>query len=267
MASKKQVAAWLAERGLTFTEMTDAQKWEMRQAVNVCGAATSSSNYKAPCPKPPMSNGRCRTHGGAAKRGMAHPNYGPGTYSRYAPTKWVDAIAAANSDAQLSSLKRDIELIEGPINELLKKLDTGTGNDADQAKVIGSARALLEAIQDRDQARMARILPELHEQLEAGALETGVVEELQEWIDLRRQLVGEESKREQRLQTMISAEEAMRQFGALAIAVKQNVRRLVDRRLLEEDNASELLDGISEDFIRIIGVTASPGLKAGVEED
>ena len=87
MASSGKVTAWLAAQGWTFTEMTEAQKLEMRSTLNICGYATSGSKRQRPCARPPSPNGRCKTpgHGGAALKGIAHPGYKHGDYSPVQP--------------------------------------------------------------------------------------------------------------------------------------------------------------------------------------
>ena len=49
MANSGKVTAWLAAQGWTFTEMTKAQKFEMRSTLNICGYATSGSKRTRPC--------------------------------------------------------------------------------------------------------------------------------------------------------------------------------------------------------------------------
>ena len=53
MANSGKVTAWLAAQGWTFTEMTEAQKFEMRLTLNICGYATSGSKWTRPCARAP----------------------------------------------------------------------------------------------------------------------------------------------------------------------------------------------------------------------
>ena len=267
MKTKAEVAQWLDDRGWTFTEMTDAQKWEMRQTLNICGAATSTSKYKAPCPKLPMANGRCKTHRGDAKRGIAHPNYKHGKYSRYSPMKWIEAMERAAEDPQLADLNRDLITVEAAIDETLRRIDLGASTDVKTTKLIGSARALMQAVKKGDGVTVQRLIPAIESLTDEEQIDADLRSELKEWIDLRRQLIGEESKVRQRLQTSVSLEEASRQFQALALAVKSNIRKMSERRELSKDQADVLLDNISEDFIRIVGFTALPRPEASLSED
>ena len=50
---QEKVTAWLAAQGWTFAEMTEAQKFEMRSTLNICGYATSGSKRTRPCARAP----------------------------------------------------------------------------------------------------------------------------------------------------------------------------------------------------------------------
>ena len=139
MANSGKVTAWLAAQGWTFTEMTEAQKFEMRSTLNICGYATSGSKRQRPCARPPSPNGRCKTpgHGGAALKGIAHPGYKHGDYSRYSPTKWIHSLERAAKDPELFNLRRDVELAESGLNEALERMDLGIGGDRLMADIVG----------------------------------------------------------------------------------------------------------------------------------
>ena len=160
MANSGEVTTWLVAQGWTFTEMTEAQKFEMRSTLNICGYATSGSKRQRPCARPPSPNGRCKTpgHGGAALKGIAHPGYKHGDYSRYSPTKWIHSLERAAKDPQLLDLRRDIELAESGLNEALERMDLGAADDRRMADIVGNVRTLLSALGRNDQETSDRML-------------------------------------------------------------------------------------------------------------
>ena len=255
MATKKEVQAWLDAQGWVFVEMTDAQKWEMRQALNICGAATSSSKYKFPCSKPPMPNGRCKTHRGGAAHGIAHHNYKHGKYveDRYKPLRWVEALERASTDATLESLRRDLELVEAAIDEMLRRMDEGTSTDESMAAIIGTSRALLDAIRSEDDLALSRLLNSLDELVDTEPIDQAVKDELREWIDLRIRLVSEVSKSRQRLQIQMSVEVSYLHYDEVCRSFHANILKFVETRLIEKGVADDLLRAIQDDFGRAVG--------------
>ena len=265
--TKAELAAWLKERQWTFTEMTEAEKVEMRRTLDICGAATSVSKYEQPCSVKPMRNGsgRCRKHGGASPRGIAHPSYEGKGYSRYSPAKWIQSLEAAANDPQLLDLRRDIELAEAGLNEALERMDLGIGDDKQTAELVGSVRTLLGALNDGEQDVAARMLDEIPLLVERTLLDYAVKEDIQKWMEIRLDLIGEESKIRHRLRLSVPLEEVGRQFDLLGSAIKTNVRRLVDRRVISRNDADNLLDAITDDFVRVAGFTSLPGSTADPE--
>lgn len=267
MATKQEVADWLSDRGWVFTEMTEAQKWEMRTALNVCGYATSSSNRQDPCPKPPAANGRCKTpgHGGAAKRGIAHPGYKHGKYSRYHPRRWTAVVERSMDDPGLQSLRRDLATAEAVINDLMHRIEDGAGTPAQHAELIGKARTLVAAIKSEDEELTNRVGPEVEMLLDQDFIEAPLRDELRDWLGLRKDLAEAESRRVQRLQQTETAESAERRVTSLGLAVRKNVRKLVERRWLTKDQGDKFLEWVVEDFLMISGppMARRPNLSNG----
>jgi hypothetical protein len=60
-----------------------------------------------PCRRAPMVNGRCSNHGGKSLKGLAHPNYKHGFYSKYDVFGiWI------SYEVQIRALKRRLERYE-----------------------------------------------------------------------------------------------------------------------------------------------------------
>lgn len=84
-----------------------------------CGAKTRSGGT---CLKSPMSNGKCRTHGGATPIGIAHPNYKLGRYSKGLSSLLGTRFADALSDSKLGELSAEIALVGAHIEDRIEKL-------------------------------------------------------------------------------------------------------------------------------------------------
>lgn len=255
MTTKAEVKRWLEGRGWVFTKMTDAQKWEMRQELEICGAATSSSDYQEPCPNSPMDNGsgRCMSHGGASPKGIASPHYKHGRYSRYQPRSWLEAYQRSMDDPGLESLRRDLATSEAVIDDLMHRIDAGAGTPDQHAKLVGVVRSFIRAVRAGDAQAMARIGPIVEDQLEQDFLDAELRDELRDWTSLRRELAEAESRRVKRLQDTETAESAERRVTSLGLSVKQNVRKMVDRRWISQDQADQFLEWITADFLQITG--------------
>jgi hypothetical protein len=67
--------------------------------IKICGARTRSG---ASCKTPPMTNGRCKMHGGKTPKGVDNKNFKTGSYSKYIKIpnlkKIYDSLVAANVD-------------------------------------------------------------------------------------------------------------------------------------------------------------------------
>ncbi len=261
MSTKAKVAAWLKEKDWTFTEITEAQKVEMRATLDICGAATAGSKRQQPCPQKPMRNGtgRCRNHGGKTPRGIASPNYAGKGYSRYSPAKWIPSLEAAANDPQLLDLRRDIELAEAGLNEALERMDLGTGDDQQMAELVGSVRTMLQALDRGDDQTSGQMLTSLPDLVEAAVFDEALKIEVRKWIQMRVELIAEDSRVQHRLQLTVPLEEVGRQFVLLGDAIKLNIGRLVDRQAMTKDDATRLLQAISDDFTRVAGFASLPG--------
>src|SRR5436305_15207335 len=67
----------------------------------------------------------CRLHGGASLRGVAHPNFAHGRYSKCLPDRLIGRYEAAQRDPELVAMRDEIALVDVRIGELLSRLDSG----------------------------------------------------------------------------------------------------------------------------------------------
>ena len=175
----------------------------------------------------------------------------------------VDTLPrTAAKDPQLRDLRRDIELAESGLNEVLQRMDLGIAGDRRMAQTVGSVRTLLSALDRNDEQTSGRMLNELPELIEATKIDADIKREVIKWMGVRLDLGAEDSRVQHRLQLTVPLEEAARQFMLLANQIELKVDRLVARQALSKDDANKFLKAISDDFIQVAGFERLPGVRA-----
>lgn len=95
---------------------------EAERPLKRCGALARSTGL--PCQKWGMQNGRCRYHGGAAKRGFELSQTKHGRYSKYIQAAGLpDKYAIARNDEKLSDLDEELAIVQALIFDAVEKLD------------------------------------------------------------------------------------------------------------------------------------------------
>src|SRR5262245_7101702 len=78
-----------------------------------CGAALRGERVGRYCPMPPCRGGtRCRMHSGKAVKGVAHPAYRTGRYSKHMPKEVRKISKEAYADDELLSLREQLAMLE-----------------------------------------------------------------------------------------------------------------------------------------------------------
>jgi hypothetical protein len=86
----------------------------------ICGAKTRNGGK---CKGKPMSNGRCRMHGGGSLAGVASPTFKDGSRSAYMPKNLASIYEQVKDET--ADLQRNMALNEAFIREKLKTLEDG----------------------------------------------------------------------------------------------------------------------------------------------
>src|SRR5262245_31214402 len=86
-----------------------------------CTAKAKGSGTQCKNPALPPTT-KCRFHGGASLRGVAHPNFKTGAHSRYLPKHLRQDYQRAVTDPELLSLKSQAALLATREMELTKQL-------------------------------------------------------------------------------------------------------------------------------------------------
>src|SRR5437667_9187740 len=116
----------------------------LNHITRLCGAKTRKG---PPCANPAMENGRCRMHRGKAVKGIAHPNFKTGKYSKYLPERMLARYQEAQSDPNLIELRGEVALTDTFLADQLSKLDRGESGELWER--------LQDAFNDFQSARMA----------------------------------------------------------------------------------------------------------------
>ena len=180
-----------------------------------------------------MDNGRCRMHGGNAKRGAGSGTFKTGKYSKYLPDRLSSRYLEAVNDPELLALRDDIALIDARLAEVLGRIDTGesgkvwesvaeTFNDLKVASRTGNANKATVAMR------------ELDDLISNGLADNVIWSEIGELLEKRRRIIESERRRLIDMQQMITAENAMLLVAALVGVIREHV---TDRGILNAISA------------------------------
>ena len=190
-----------------------------------CGAKTRSGGV---CKNAPMPNGRCRMHGGANPRGLAHHSTKHGRYSKDLPTRLAGRFEEAINDSELGTLKSEIALLDTRIGEMLSNIDTEQYGDI-WKQTSDSFHNLKAAVNSKDGSMMLAALNDMDAAIKRGYSDMSTWDNIIKVIEQRRKLTDSERKRLVDLQQMITAEQSMLLITTLMRAVKTHV---TDKRVL-----------------------------------
>jgi len=180
----------------------------------------------------------CKWHGGNSPRGIASPKWKDGRHSKYMPSRLLDRYREAASDGELLELRSEIALLDTRLSDLLTRVDHGESGST-WRKVRDAYNELRTGFITKDNDKVNDAFTSLDELIRRGVSDYAGWNEVQLIIEQRRKLVETERRRLVDMQQMISTEEAVNIYQALALAVKENV----------PDNRT--LSRIQETFIRL----------------
>jgi hypothetical protein len=170
----------------------------------------------------------CHFHGGKSLRGPAHPKFVTGRYSKVLPTRMLARYREAEKDAELTSLRDEIALVDARLADLLGRVDTRESGALWQA-LRHAYRTFKRTQAAGDVGKMREALADLEVRLDAGAPDDQAWAEIQELIEMRRKLCESEARRLATLQQMISAERLTLLMGVIVEVIAKYV---TDRQAL-----------------------------------
>ena len=194
-------------------------------AMTLCGAKTRSGN---PCKSPAMPNGRCRMHGGKSLRGIAHPQFKDGRYSKDMPVRLLERYQAAIDDPELLNMRHEIALLQSRLSDLLTRVDTGESKSLwEKAKEL--AVDIQKAIYNENYGAAIISATLLDHTIGSGLTDFEAWEQIQSIVEQIRKLSESEQKRLVAAQQMITSEQAMTFVAAIVDSVRRHV---TDRNVL-----------------------------------
>jgi DNA polymerase/3'-5' exonuclease PolX len=164
----------------------------------------------------------CHMHGGKTPRGPALPQFRTGKYSKLLPTRLLARYRAAERDADLTSLRSELALVDARLADLLTRVDTGESG-ALWGAVLKAHRAFRRYKTTGDVTRMREALAELESCIDAGVPDYEAWAEIQELLETRRKLCDSETRRLVVLQQMISAEQLTILLGVIVEIIARHV--------------------------------------------
>jgi len=186
-----------------------------------CGAKTRDGK---PCNAWAVSGReRCRMHGGATPRGLAHPSTTHGAYSRALPPRILADFEAARTDPELLELRNQIGLVDARILDVLRRVDTGESG-ARWRELNAAWRAYRDAVKAKDPDAMATALGAVGQAIDAGEGDWRAWREVGSLVEQRRRLVETERRRLVDLRQLVTSEQLLLVSHALLKVVLEHVR-------------------------------------------
>jgi hypothetical protein len=214
-------------------------------AKHLCGAKTRSGGE---CTQPAMANGRCRMHGGRSPRGVAHPSFKTGRFSRSIPSRLSHSYEQALADPRKLELDNELALLICRNEELLATLHSGESGalwkrlrnaKREMDKAREKAKTAWEHGDFQAQAKHRAKVDDLQEEIlrliERGASEAERWDELRTNMEQQRKLSESERKRLVEAHQVATVEEIMALMGALLAIIKKHVPDPATRRAIGYD--------------------------------
>lgn len=188
----------------------------------VCGSKKRKSIYL--CEKPPMQGrNRCRNHGGKSPRGIAHPSFKTGEWSKDLPSRIAPRYEQARNDPKLLELRETIAIVEARTADVLSRVDTGeSGIMWKQIKT--SYNAMRSAVQAGDQQEFLRLLNDMGRLINRANSDYEAWDEVKSMMTMRRRLVESENKRLVQTKQMMTAEQAMAMLSYVVSVIRKHVK-------------------------------------------
>ena len=186
----------------------------MTDAVDGSGKAPARKNRRGEVPDAERCAGRsrqtglpckrrrtpgseyCSNHGGKHRKGVAHPGFKHGHYSKVMPPvhlreKWNALL----SDAELLHHRNSVALVDSMIQEVFDHYEAG-GTPALWTDLLAVWGKLQVARRARDKHRSTEFLEELGGVIERGYAQSGREQQVVKLLEVRRKHADSQLKRE-----------------------------------------------------------------------
>lgn len=214
--------------------------WVNGDGDRVCGAKTSSysESYKR-CSQSgkfiDKDNKRCRNHGGASPKGIAHPSWEGKGKSRYLPANLGARMEEFMKRPDIASVREDLALADLRLSMKLEDMDDGPSREH-WDKLKEAVEALEAARRRGDSEAVADAINRIQELVLKGAEESKKWEEVFDIIEQRRKLAETENKRMKQSSNTLTVEEA----SMLVDLMVNTVMDILDRYDVPRDAYEDL---------------------------
>ena len=188
------------------------------------------------CPNAQMPNGRCRMHGGRSLRGVAHPSFREGRYSKSVPARLSQSYEETLNDPRKLELSNELAVLVARNREMLSSLYSGESDGLwmrlrNEKRVMEEARRRAEVARregDADAELRYTTLQAEHfnallRLVEAGAKDGERWAELMRNVDTQRKLAESDRKRRVEEHQVATTEEILAIMGAVLAIICRHV--------------------------------------------
>ena len=133
---------------------------------------------------------RCKMHGGASPRGVAHPSFKTGRHSLYAqlPDSMREGFEIVRNNPDLMNLDDDIAVVVTRANQLMEQLDTN-GSRETWNSLRSEYDALLEAMRSGNTDDLRRHIETIDGLIKSGTNDASTWDEIMVTLEQRRKHV------------------------------------------------------------------------------
>ena len=220
-----------------------------------CQGKTRAGN---PC-KRAASKGRkfCKNHGGAALVGPQNGNYKDGKYSKYFPAALRTKYHEFLEDPDLTTNRQEIAALEVRLSQLIEHVEEDMSART-WAQWTRLWNQFILAVRSGDGLKQAELVGLMDEFVSSRNDQDRAWNDIERMADTRRKLADSEQKRLVAMNQMLTVEQAMMLMASLISAVKDAVYLYA-----EPTAAKHIIDGTSQAYIELIGVSANSEDGAG----
>lgn len=199
-------------------------------------------------------NGRCRKHGGNARRGMSHQHYKDGRHSKYlAVGGLAEKYRAGLRNTELLALRDDIVLLDARIFEILEEGQLGASTQL--WKDLKSEHEKVVLSRDRgDNKLFAESMTRLSDLIQSGVSQAESWSDVLAVLEQKRKLIESEQKRMVQERQML----AIDQVVGLINAISEELRQQVLLHVSEPNAQIIILREVSHAIGRYMGPLPSP---------
>lgn len=207
-------------------------------------------------------NGRCKHHGGHAKRGIEHWKSQHLRSSDELPQSLQSDMFRAGLDPDLLSLDHEIKLLDLREAQLKRNLDTGLSQSAEKEllMLLGKLETLIDKRKDEDDPISADLPSKIIEVWKKGKSQEHTFNKIRSLAMDRAKLCDTAHRREKDLRQMMRAEQAM----ALVTGIGAACRSGIEKTANEISTRYELVDKTTGQPVTKIDTNIVSGFIAGI---